>query len=272
MQKMIDEERAATKSRYRDKGADAMILAGLYGLSARKPGMQGFFEGAARGMEHYDKASELEAAANAKSRQAQMELLKSRMADEKGDRKAAQEHLDSYQRNLRESETYELARTNLLLGAQRSSVEMEGKRDRAAATLTGLADKIDSQSIIAEKMHQVRLSQLQLAGERAAAAAANAANKNAPKLPTVSDLAQLKKIVDDDFSRPNSDVFRRFVGAAAAKSGINAAQFLADLNLNKFKPGTKEFTDQQNIISGGRDLYLNYLASLTRSPLPMMSQ
>ena len=57
MQKMIDEERAAIKERYADKAADAMIRAGLRGLSARKPGMQGFFEGATEGMDYYDKAA-----------------------------------------------------------------------------------------------------------------------------------------------------------------------------------------------------------------------
>ena len=135
MQKMIDEERAAIKERYADKAADAMIRAGLRGLSARKPGMQGFFEGATEGMDYYDKASELEAAANSKARQAQMDLAKSRMADEKGDRKAAQEYFDSYQRNRREAETYEVTRANMLVNAQKGVVDVEGKRERAGMAM-----------------------------------------------------------------------------------------------------------------------------------------
>lgn len=243
MQKMIDEERAATKARFADKDADAMIRAGLHGLSARKPGMTGFFEGVTQGMDYHDKMSELEAAANSKSRQAQMDLVKARMSDEKGDREAAQRYFDSYQRNRREAEAYEVQRSNMLIAAQKGIVDTEGKRERA-----GMA--------------------MQLGLERAQAGAENAALRNQmglmrlmqgsqPKPLTVNEKLALEKRVGEVFGNPASPEFQKYVGSAA-----NGKQLLMDLKNGRIKPDNPQF---QAIVEQAKRRYMNDMVSGTRS-------
>lgn len=243
MQKMIDEERAANKARFADKDADAMIRAGLHGLTSRKPGMTGFFEGVTQGMDYHDKVSELEAAANSKARQAQMDLVKARMSDEKGDREAAQRYFDSYQRNRREAEAYEVQRSNMLISAQKGIVDVEGKRERA-----GMA--------------------MQLGLERAQAGAENAALRNQmglmrlmqgsqPKQLTVNEKLALEKRVGEVFSNPASPEFQKYVGAAG-----NGKQLLMDLKNGRIKPDSPQF---QAIVEQAKRRYMNDLVSGTRS-------
>jgi hypothetical protein len=196
LQQMINEGLAADKKRHATKGADAMIRAGLHGLSAGKPGMQGFFEGAIKGMDYYDKAQELEAAANAKSRQAQMDLLKARMADEKGDREAAQRYFDSYQKNLRDKAVYEMQRDNAMVQASAGAVNIEGKRDRAILAQQGLLEKN-------QHANDIKLLQLELANARAAAANASAAARaEERRMPTLETQLRLQEHIDRRFGVP----------------------------------------------------------------------
>jgi hypothetical protein len=198
MQQMIDEERAANKARYADKDADAMIRAGLRGLSSRKPGMQGFFEGAAEGLDYHDKVSELESAANRANRQANMDLIKSRMSDEKGDRESAQRYFDSYQKNKRDAETYEISRSNILINAQKGLVDVEGKRERAGMGLQMGLERLGGQMENNALRNQLGLMKL-LGG-------------NQPKPLTVNEALALEKRAGEIFGNPMSPEFQKYVG------------------------------------------------------------
>ena len=198
---MLDDESAATKARYADKDADAMIRAGLRGLSSRKPGMQGFFEGVTEGLDYHDKVSELESSANRANRQANMDLIKSRMSDEKGDREAAQRYFDSYQKNKRDAETYEIQRSNILINAQKGLVDVEGKRERSATAMQLGMERLGSQMENNSLRNQLGLANIaaRLQGQ-------------GPKPLTVNEKLALKKDVDAVFS-PGSPEFSKYVGA-----------------------------------------------------------
>ena len=242
MQQMIEEDRAATKARYADKDADAMIRAGLRGLSSRKPGMQGFFEGVSEGLDYHDKASELEAAAIAKSRQADMDLMKSRMSDEKGDREAAQRYFDSYQKNKRDAETYELQRSNILIGAQKGLVDTEGKRERAGLGLQMGMDKLGAQMENNSLRNQLGLAKL-LGGQQ-------------PKPMTINEKIALEKMVDSKIA-PGTAEFQKYVGAAP-----NGKQLLMDLKNGRIKPDNPQF---QAIVDNAKRRYTQDLLGGTRS-------
>jgi len=242
MQKMIDEERADTKARYADKDADAMIRAGLRGLSSRKPGMQGFFEGAVEGLDYHDKVSELESAANKASRRADMDLMKSRMSDEKGDREAAQRYFASYQKNKREAETYEIQRSSILINAQKGLVDTEGKRERAGLGLQMGMDKLSGQMENNSLRNQLGLAKL-MAGSQ-------------PKPMTINEKLAVEKRASEIFGNPTSPEFQKYVGA----SYIGGAEQLAlDLKnkrvtLDKLQPTIERAKRvyMQNFLGGTR--------------------
>jgi len=243
MQQMIDEERAATKARYADKDADALIRGGLHALASRKPGMTGLFEGATQGLDYHDKVSELESAANKASRQAEMDLIKSRMSDEKGDREASQRYFDSYQKNKRDAETYEIQRSSLLMGAQKGLVDTEGKRERAGMGLQMALERAGMQSELGAMRNQMGLMKL-MAGSQ-------------PKPLTVNEALALEKRAGEIFGSPMSPEFQKYVGASYTGG---PAQLALDL---KNKRVTME--QLQPIIEGAKRRYVQNLVSGTRS-------
>jgi hypothetical protein len=243
MQQMIDEERAATKARYADKDADALIRGGLSALASRKPGMTGLFEGAAEGLDYHDKVSELEANANKANRQANMDLIKSRMSDEKGDREAAQRYFDSYQKNKREAETYEIQRSNILINAQKGLVDVEGKRERAGMGLQMGMDRLGAQMENNSLRNQLGLMKL-VAG-------------NQPKALTVNEKLALEKRVGEVFGNPTSPEFQKYVGANYTGGPEQLALDLKNkrVTLDKLQP----------IIEGAKRRYAQDLRGDTRS-------
>jgi hypothetical protein len=242
MQKMLDDESAATKARYADKDADAMIRAGLRGLSSRKPGMQGFFEGVTEGLDYHDKVSELESSANRANRQANMDLIKSRMSDEKGDREAAQRYFDSYQKNKRDAETYEIQRSNILINAQKGLVDVEGKRERSATAMQLGVERLGSQMEKNALLQQLGIAKL-VAG-------------NQPKALTVNEKLALEKRVGEVFS-PGSPEFSKYVGAYYTGGPEQLALDLKNkrVTLDKLQP----------IIDRAKKRYVENLVGGTRS-------
>jgi hypothetical protein len=242
MQKMLDDESAATKARYADKDADAMIRAGLRGLSSRKPGMQGFFEGVTEGLDYHDKVSELESSANRANRQANMDLIKSRMSDEKGDREAAQRYFDSYQKNKRDAETYEIQRSNILINAQKGLVDVEGKRERSATAMQLGVERLGSQMEKNALLQQLGIAKL-MAG-------------NQPKALTVNEKLALEKRVGEVFS-PGSPEFSKYVGAYYTGGPEQLALDLKNkrVTLDKLQP----------IIDRAKKRYVENLVGGTRS-------
>ena len=243
MQKMLDDESAATKARYADKDADAMIRAGLRGSSSRKPGMQGFFEGVTEGLDYHDKVSELESSANRANRQANMDLIKSRMSDEKGDREAAQRYFDSYQKNKRDAETYEIQRSNILINAQKGLVDVEGKRERSATAMQLGVERLGGQLEKNALLQQLGIAKL-MAG-------------NQPKALTVNEKLALEKRVGEVFGNPTSPEFQKYVGANYTGGPEQLALDLKNkrVTLDKLQP----------IIDRAKKRYVENLVGGTRS-------
>jgi hypothetical protein len=243
MQKMLDDESAATKARYADKDADAMIRAGLRGLSSRKPGMQGFFEGVTEGLDYHDKVSELESSANRANRQANMDLIKSRMSDEKGDREAAQRYFDSYQKNKRDAETYEIQRSNILINAQKGLVDVEGKRERSATAMQLGVERLGGQLEKNALLQQLGIAKL-MAG-------------NQPKPMTINERLALDKRVGEVFGNPTSPEFQKYVGANYTGGPEQLALDLKNkrVTLDKLQP----------IIDRAKKRYVENLVGGTRS-------
>lgn len=200
MQGLIDEERAATKDRYADSASNARLRLGLGLLGSRAPGFgQALSEAATPAMDYYDRAQELQAAANAKTRQADMDLVKARMSDEKGDREAAQRYFDSYQKNRREAEAYELQRSSTLINAQKGIVDTEGKRERAGMGLQMGMERLGSQIENNSLRNQIAIAKLM--------------GGNQPKSLTVSENLAITKRVDEPFGNSTSPQFLKYVGA-----------------------------------------------------------
>jgi hypothetical protein len=244
MQQMIEEERASNKERYADSASNARLRLGLGLLGSKAPGFgQALSEAATPALDYYDKAQELQAAANAKTRQAEMDLIKARMSDEKGDREAAQRYFDSYQKNRREAETYEIQRSNMLINAQKGLVDVEGKRERAGMGLQMALERAGMQSELGAMRNQLGLAKL-LSG-------------NQPKHMSVNEKIAVEKRVGEVFSNPASSEFQKYVGAAP-----NGKQLLMDLKNGRIKPDNPQF---QAIVENAKRRYTQDLMSGTRS-------
>lgn len=247
MQKLIDEERTSNKERYADAASNARLRLGLGLLGSKAPGFgQALSEAATPALDYYDKAQELQAAANAKTRQAEMDLMKARMSDEKGDREAAQRYFDSYQKNRREAEAYEIQRANMLITAQKGLVDTEGKRERAGMALQLGLDRAAAQAENAGLRNQLGLmglaARLQGQGQRPM---------------TLNEKLALEKRVGEVFGNPASPEFQRYVGSMP-----NGQQLLADLKNGRIKPDNPQF---RGIVEQAKRRYTQDLLGGTRS-------
>jgi hypothetical protein len=173
-----------------------------------------------------------------------MDLIKSRMSDEKGDRDAAQRYFDSYQKNKREAETYEIQRSNILINAQKGLVDVEGKRERAGMGLQMALERAGMQSELGAMRNQMGLMKL-LGG-------------NQPKPLTVNEKLALKKDADAVFSNPMSPEFQKYVGAAYTGGPAQLALDLKNkrVTLDKLQP----------IIDSAKNRYMqSFLGGTNRS-------
>ena len=246
MKQMLADERASTAERREDAASNARLRLGLGLLGSRAPTLgQGLKEAGIPALDAYERADELLAQAAAKTRQAEMDLGKARMADEKGDREAAQRYFDSYQKNRRDAETYELQRSNILINAQKGIVDVEGKRDRAVMAMQANLEKMGLQSDIAGLRNQLGLMGIaaRLQGQ-------------GPKMPTPGEILALEKMADMKIA-PGTPEFMRYVGGLY-KGG--AAQLKTDLEGKRIKPDDPAF---QGIIQQARRAYINDLVGRT---------
>jgi len=170
-------------------------------------------------------------------------LIKSRMSDEKGDRESAQRYFDSYQKNKRDAETYEIQRSSLLMGAQKGLVDTEGKRERAGMGLQMALERAGMQSELGSMRNQLGLMKL-MAG-------------NQPKQLTVNEALALEKRAGEIFGNPMSPEFQKYVGASYTGGPEQLALDLKNkrVTLDKLQP----------IIEGAKRRYVQNLVGGTRS-------
>lgn len=253
MQEMLGQEREDIKAQREEAASNARLRLGLGLLGSRAPTLgEGLKEAGIPALEVVERANELMAQAKIKNRQAEMDLIKARMADEKGDREAAQRYFDSYQKNRREAEAYEVQRANMLLNAQKGVVDIEGKRERAGMGL-------------------------QMGLERAVAAAENANLRNqlglmsltarmqgqAPKPISVSERVALEKRADEKIV-PGTPEFLQYVGPKY-KGGV--AQLTADLKSGRVNLNDEKF--QSLIQDARRDFISNMINGTQRAQSPV---
>ena len=147
MQKLIDEEKAANNA---GKESEFYQMLGKMGgalMSSRGAFGPALGRAVGEGIDYSDKMDAARAAAERLRRQAQMDLVKARMADEKGDQKSAQDYINEYDRNTRDAARLELdarkASTEMLKDVAGSDTkrQIEGARLGNALEIAGIKNQ-----------------------------------------------------------------------------------------------------------------------------------
>jgi hypothetical protein len=147
MQKLIDEEKAANNA---GKESEVYKMLGKMGgalMSSRGAFGPALGRAVGEGIDYSDKVDAARAAAERMRRQAQMELLKARMSDEKGDRQSALASLADRERYLQAADKLDLdakkASTEILKGVADSDTkrQIEGARLGNALEIAGIKNQ-----------------------------------------------------------------------------------------------------------------------------------
>jgi hypothetical protein len=254
MQKLIDEERAANNA---GKESEVYKMLGKMGgalMSSRGAFGPALGRAVGEGIDYSDKADAARAAAERLRRQAQMDLLKARMADEKGDQKSAQEYINEYDRNTRDAARLELdarkASTEMLkdvAGADTkrqiesarlgNALEIAGMRNQHALEKAGLTSQMGLMNLA-----------LRMKGME---------DKN---LPTISDVAKAEELADKkfmDFKR--SPEAMKYISNMEELGGDN---LLKAVNMGTMKPDNPKFLAA---VEAAKKAYIKDLLKGTRT-------
>jgi hypothetical protein len=244
MQRLIDEEKAANNA---GKESEFYQMLGKMGgalMSSRGAFGPALGRAVGEGIDYADRADAARAAAERLRRQAQMDLLKARMADEKGDQKSAQDYINEHDRNMRDA-------ARLELDAKKASTEMlkdvagsDTKRQIEGAKLSNAFD-------IAGMRNQHALERAGLTSQMGlmnlALRMKGMEDKN---LPTISDKAKVDERADQIFMDPlrNSEAIK-YIASLKKLGGENL--------LNAIKMGTIKPTDPKflAVVAAAKDAY-----------------
>lgn len=252
---MLAEERESNRARREDAASNARLRLGLGLLGSRAPTFgEGLKEAGLPALDAFERSEELLAQADKANRQAEMDLMRAKLADEKGDRKSAQEYFDSYQRNKREAYAAQVSSMNLRVQAAKVPADIANREERLGAQVALANERIASQAQIAGLRNQLGLMNLaaRLQGQ-------------APKPLTVSEKLSLDKRAREIFDNPGSPEFVQYVGKYY-KGG--AQQLAADLKGGRIKPDDAGF---RSIINQGRRDFINGMVQGTQrsqGPIP----
>lgn len=243
LQEIIDSNKQASKERYADSASNARLRLGLGLLGSRAPGFgEALRDSAIPAMDYSDKMSELQAAADEKNRAAEMSLLQARMADEKGDRKAAQDYVKDYQINKREAAGFERDQIALKMAAAKAPADIADREQKLSTGIASLGEKLSMQSDIAGLRNQVSM----------AGVMAKLAGQQGNNMPTQGEKLAVEKQVDTAINL-NSPTFNRIV-----KGLPGGQQFLTDLQNKNIKPDSPEVA---KMLDAARKTYMQYLTS-----------
>jgi hypothetical protein len=251
MQKMIDEEREANNA---GKESEVYKMLGKMGgalMSSRGAFGPALGRAVGEGIDYSDKVDAARAAAERLRRQAQMDLVKARMLDEKGDRQSALAALAEHDKALQAASKLEmdvrLASTNLLKDVAASDsrkqiealklgnqLDMSEQRAAARAQNAGLTNQLG----IARLMMQFQQGQ----------------DRNRP---TMMERINADKRTDEVFANPNSATAIKFI--AMTPTGENV--------LESIRQGSMKPTDPRYLkaVQDAQELYKQYLSKGTRS-------
>jgi hypothetical protein len=254
MQKLIDEEKAANNA---GKESEFYQMLGKMGgalMSSRGAFGPALGRAVGEGIDYADKADAARAAAERLRRQAQMDLLKARMADEKGDQKSAQDYINEHDRNMRDA-------ARLELDAKKASTEMlkdvagaDTKRQIEGAKLSNAFD-------IASMRNQHALEKAGLTSQMGlmnlALRMKGMEDKN---LPTISDVAKAEELADRkfmDFKR--SPEAMKYISSMEELGGDN---LLKAVNMGTMKPDNPKFLAA---VEAAKKAYIKDLLKGTRT-------
>jgi len=254
MQKLIDEEKAANNA---GKESEFYQMLGKMGgalMSSRGAFGPALGRAVGEGIDYADKADAARAAAERLRRQAQMDLLKARMADEKGDQKSAQDYINEHDRNMRDA-------ARLELDAKKASTEMlkdvagaDTKRQIEGAKLSNAFD-------IASMRNQHALEKAGLTNQMGlmnlALRMQGMEDKNRP---TISDVAKAEELADKkfmDFKR--SPEAMKYISSMEELGGDN---LLKAVNMGTMKPDNPKFLAA---VEAAKKAYIKDLLKGTRT-------
>jgi hypothetical protein len=244
MQKLIDEEKAANNA---GKDSEFYKMLGKVGgtlMSSRGAFGPALGRAVSEGIDYSDRADAARAAAERLRRQAQMDLLKARMLDEKGDRQGALTELANHDRALKDAAKFDLdakkASTEMLKDVAGSDTkrQIEGAKLSNAFDIAGMRNQHALEKAgLTSQMGLMNLA-LRMKGME---------DKN---LPTVSDKAKVDERADQIFMDPlrNSEAIK-YIASLKKLGGENL--------LNAIKMGTMKPTDPKflAVVAAAKDAY-----------------
>jgi len=251
MQKLIDEERSANNA---GKESEVYKMLGKMGgalMSSRGAFGPALGHAVGEGIDYNDKVEAARAAAERLRRQAQMDLVKARMADEKGDQKSAQEFIAEHDRAMQAAAklTMEtrLASTNLLKDVAAS----DSRKQLEALKLQNQLD-ISERTAAARAQNAGLVNQLGIA--RLMMQLQQGQDRNRP---TMMERINADKRAEEVFANPNSAIATKFI--AMTPTGENV---LKGIQQGSMKPNDPRYL---KAVQDAQELYKQYLSQGTRS-------
>jgi hypothetical protein len=180
-----------------------------------------------------------------------MDLLKARMADEKGDQKSAQDYINEHDRNMRDAARLELdakkASTEMLKGVADSDTkrQIEGARLGNALEIAGMRNQHAAQMAGANQQLGLMRLAMQMQGQ------------NQRNLPTLAERIAADKRAEEVFSTPNNPIVNKFIALTPGGENI----------LKGIQMGTRKPNDPQYLkaVQDAQELYKQYLSQGTRT-------
>jgi len=251
MQKLIDEERAANNA---GKESEVYKMLGKMGgalMSSRGAFGPALGRAVGEGIDYNDKVDAARAAAERLRRQAQMDLLKARMADEKGDQKSAQDYITEYDRNTRDAARLELdakkASTEMLKDVAGSDTkrQIEGARLGNALEIAGIRNQHAAQMSGANQQLGLMRLAMQMQGMQ---------DKNRP---TQMERINADKYAKEVFSDPRNAEINKFISMVPGGKNI-----LDAIQMGTMKPNDPKY---MQAVQSAQELYKQYLTQGTRT-------
>jgi hypothetical protein len=251
MQKLIDEERASNQAGKENEIYKVLGKMGSTLMSSRGAFGPALGRAVGEGIDYNDKLDAARAAADRLRRQSQMDLLKARMLDEKGDRQSALAALADSERNRQAADKLQIDTQVAAMNIRGKSAELEAGDQRGRERVLNALAVSDANNAAraaiagANQQNAMLKMQMGLMGLQ---------DKNRP---TTTERIALDKRAEEVFSNPNNPAINKFIALTPGGKNI----------LNAIQMGTKKPNDPQYLeaLQSAQELYKKYLSQGTRT-------
>jgi hypothetical protein len=203
------------------------------------------------GIDYSDKMDAARAAAERLRRQAQMDLVKARMLDEKGDRQSALTALSDHDRALKDAAKIEqdarIASTNMLQKVAESDTKRQMQQQRLASDFQIAGVRSDAAAQSAALRNQMGLMNLALRMK-------GMEDKNRP---TQAENIQAEKLAREIFSDPSDPTVSKFIALTPGGKNI-----LDSIKMGTMKPDSPQY--KQALVKA-KELFKQSLSQGTRT-------